>query len=887
MAIKLSFPAILANKLQRKKNAGIILFSILLFLIFQATPSIGQAINIQQKKVPLATVLAQITEQSKLNFSFSPKIVDAQEIISFSVKNTSLEATLNKLCDQLNIDYSILDKQIVLHRKKIGHKEKESKEVFSISGFVQDATSGESLIGATISVKGTNLGVSTNGFGFYVLQLPAGDYTLLFSYVGFEVQRMILNLANHQKQDLSMQPTSMDLPNVIVESKELSAIQSKQKAGMELLPKDLDQLPQFGGESGLVRGLQALPGVKTHSDGSAFFFVRGGAKDQNLIIMDDAPIYNPSHLFGFYSLVVPDFTKSISVFKSDIPVHLGDRLSSIIDIRTKDGNLKRTNFSMAFNPLIVRLSLEGPLKKDKSSYFLSYRGSNFNWLYKKRSPNLNIRFGDLSFKWNTRINNKNRLYYSFFIGDDRFENKEPNRGFSGLGWRNVASSLRWNHIFGDRLFLNTTLYSGNYNYRIFNNEERWESSIGRGSLKSDFTFYHKDNQTSRFGLEFNNFSFNPGIVNGDEFTSLFPKIQNNKVSQWVLYLNRSFNWADKWDMNIGFRFAEWQNVGPNTYFTFNENYEMVDSVNAPSGVYHRYRHIDPRLSLQYQIDTTSSFKFNAGIYHQNIQLISNSVSPFTAMEVWLPSSPNIKPQKAYQGALSYLKLFPRKGIEAKAELYYNKMDNQIDYKDHANTLLNPLLEGELRFGKMQSYGLEFMFKKKVGRLNGWFSYTYSRTQRQTPAINDGKTYSAFQDRPHDFSLFLNYALKRRVLFSAYATWYSGSAFSSPTGFYRFNDRTVPIYGKKHNDRLPNYSRLDIAFKFILTKDPKSRFQHDLSFSIYNFLAHKNIVAVNFNQIANGEDNPIINANLLGEESLIATQADLVRFFPSLTYTFKL
>ncbi len=849
--------------------------------------SYGQTISINEDNIRVELLLQKITDQSGLNFSYNTQLLNKDERLDFQISNANLESTLDLLVEKLDISYTLVEKQIILHEKKIGLNDSPKIPLYTISGFINDAQSGESLIGATVSVKGTSQGVSTNAFGYYALQLPKGHHTLLFSYVGFEAQRMLVNLSSNQKQNIPLQPVSMELPGVTISSKEIGRFQNIQSGSMDLLPEELSQMPEFGGESGLIRGLHALPGIKAHSDGSAFFFVRGGNKDQNLIILDDAPIYNPSHLFGFYSVVVPDVAKSIKVYKSDIPVNLGDRLSSVIDIRTKDGNLNKTELNMAFNPLLNSLAVEGPIWKERSSYFLSFRGSNFKWLYKKDNPDADIGFSDFNFKWNIKLNKKNRLYYTLFVGDDRFENTSIRPGFSGLGWRNVASTLRWNHIFGDRLFMNATVYSGNYNYRLQSNANRWDSSIGRASLKTDFTYYHNNNQTSQFGLESNGFTFNPGGVSGEGFASFFPKIEANKTQQFVLYYNRNFEWKDRWHANLGLRGTIWQNFGTNTYYTFDDEYEVVDSILTDGSVYNTYRSLDPRASVQYEIDTSSSIKLSYGMYHQFIQLIGNSVSPFTSLDVWLPANPNIKPQRAQQVTLRYQKHFSRRDLLFSGELYYKKMYNQIDYEDHADILLNPLVEGELRFGEMQSYGLELMLRKQSGRLNGWLSYTLSQTRQQTDEINGGRAYPAFQDRPHDLSLMLNYRIKRRILFSAFYTWYSGAAFSSPTGFYTFNGRTIPIYDEKHNDRLPNYNRLDIAFKFILNKKPNKRFQHDLTFSVYNFLAHKNVVAVNFNKIPRDDLRPIIQADLSVKENLSASQIDLIRFLPSLTYSFKL
>jgi CarboxypepD_reg-like domain/TonB dependent receptor/TonB-dependent Receptor Plug Domain len=865
------------------------LFLVCLFLFTLSSNSFAQSINIQRSSIPLGDLLEEITEQSGWNFSYSPQLIDLKQRIPFRIKKASLKETLDKLSSELGIGYTLLENQIILHEKEVGQEGEENldiSEYYTISGYVQDANSGESLIGATVSVKGTTQGVSTNAFGYYVLKLPSGKHTLLFSYIGFEMQQLVIALTQNKKQDVPMKPEVLELPGVLVNTSMNKDHRTIQDGAAELRATEIAKLPEFGGETGIIRSLQTLPGIKAHSDGSAFFFVRGGEKDQNLMILDDAPIYNPAHLFGFYSVVIPDFTKSIQVYKSDVPVHLGDRLSSVIDIRTKDGNLNKTEFNAAFNPLLIHLSLEGPIRKEKSSYFVSYRGSNFGWIYKRENPNNDIGFSDFSLKWNRRINAKNRLYFTFFAANDRFKVEQNFSGISNISWRNATTTFRWNHLFGERLFLNTILYSGNYTYFLGNANNQWTSGIGQASLKSDFTFYQRPEVNWRFGFELNGFTFNTGRVSGDGWGSIFPPLNDDKAQQSVLYLNRTQQWNDRWGLSLGLRYSVFRNVGPNTYYTFDDNYNFQDSVVTGNGFYNRYRQLDPRVKLTYQIDSTSSIKCSYGIYHQNLQLITNSTSPFTALEVWLPSSPNIKPQVAHQVNLSYLKRFPKRGLLLSSELYYKEMSNQIDYVNHANTLLNPLLEGGLRFGNLNAYGIELMLKKEVGRLNGWVNYNYARAIRKTAAVNNGEAYPAFQDRPHDFSLMLNYALKRRILFSLYWTAYTGAAFSSPTGFYTFNNNTIPIYDEKHNDRLPNYRRTDIAFKFVLNKNPEARFKHDLTFSIYNFFARKNVVAVNFNQVLDDNNNPAIRANLLAEDELVATQAHMLRFFPSLTYKLK-
>lgn len=855
------------------------IISLLFFVIISQTAGRAQTITIQQATISVEEVLQEITDQSGLNFSYNPRAIDTQKRISFFVRNATLKEALDQLATQIPIVYTLVENQIVLNEDK-----SRREEFYTISGFLSDQSSGESLPGAFVFVRDLGRGTSTNAFGFYSLRLPKGMYDVEYSYIGFDSKKVSLSLAQNEKQDMRLEQISLELPDVVVSRPLGDLLDKKQLGVMQMNPNSLGNLPEFAGESGLIKGLETLPGIKTHSDGSAFFFSRGGEKDQNLIIIDDAPVYNPAHLFGFYSMVIPDFTKSVQVYKNDIPVNLGDRLSSIVDIRTKDGNLNHFVFNGAFNPLLVRLAVEGPMVKERSSFFVSFRQSNFRWLYIRSSPETDIRFNDFSVKWNYRFNEKSRLFFTVFRGADVLSNS--NLG-SGIGWSNFAATLRWNHIFNPKIFSNTILYTGNYQYELYSDQNRWNSGIANLSIKSDFTYYINPKLTSRFGAELQGYYLNPGQVTNQPSAPFFPSIEEDYSRKSILYLNADYQWSDHWHIKAGARMSLWENLGPSTYYTFDDNYQVKDTVWVGEGPYQRYFNLDPRISLQHHLDSTSSLRLSYGIYHQYLQLISNSASPFTSVEIWLPSSPTIQPQRAQQVALGYLKYFRKHKTDVRAEVYYKKMDNQIDYEPHANTLANPLIEGELRFGQMKSYGLELFAKKDFGKLNGWMAYTYSRTLRRTNAINGGREYPAFQDRPHDFSLLLNYKVSPRLALSAYWTAYTGSAFSSPTGFYNFNDQTVPIYTEKNNDRLPNYNRLDLSLKYILNKNPENSYQHSLTFSLYNALGHKNVVAVNFNKIVNDNDRPIVQANFANTENLVSTQTDLIRFFPSLTYKFEM
>ena len=843
------------------------------------------SVTINEKNIRLDVVLDMIKSQTDLDFSYNPNSIDPSTIVSLSAKETPVEKVISSLCKKLRANYSIIDNTVILVPKK--ESETQEEEKLTISGFISDKESGEVLIGATVSLKGTNRGVITNEFGYYSLPLKAGYYSLVYSYIGYEQLGLIETLTKSIKKDVELELGAIDLPDVIVDQPLSNKLDKKELSEVGLSSKAFASMPEFGGETNLFTSIQSLPGVSMNSDGSAFFYVRGGGKDQNVIIIDDAPIYNPSHLFGMYSTIIPEFVKSITVHKSDMPANLGDRLSSIVSIRTRDGSLNKFHFGGSINPLIYRFSFEIPTIKKRGSILLSFRRSNFEWLYRRDSPDTKANFGDLNFKWNHKFNDKNRLYLTTIWGTDNYLDTSPSTGASGIRWANLAATLRWNHIFGPKLFSNTTLYTGNYVYRLQFSPDFWQSSISSLSLKTDFTHYTSQTITSKFGLEAQSYFINPGEITIDSSIAILPNISSNFSRKLVGYYQGIYDLNDKWRLKAGLRLTSWANRGETTYYTFDQSNEVQDTINTTGGVYNNYQRIDPRISLQFQVDSFSRVKLSYGNYHQYLQLISNTGSPFMTMEVWLPASPNIKPQGATQVDLSYLRFFEKPDLEFSAAIFYKHFRNQIDYTPHALTLINPLIEGELRFGDMRSYGLELFLRKNTGRLNGWVSYTYSRTNRNTPDLNDGETYPAFQDKPHEFSVFLNYRLGRRTHFSGYYTIFSGARFSSPTGFYSFNNQTVPIYDSMKNDRLPTYQRFDVAFNFILNKREDAKFQNSLALSVYNVFAHKNIVKVNFNKIPVEGDRPIVPANFYVQRNLIASQADLIRFFPSITYKFKI
>ncbi|MCK5823642.1 MAG: TonB-dependent receptor [Bacteroidales bacterium] len=848
---------------------------------------LSKKITVNKTNSSIQELIEEISNQAGINFSYSVQIFSIQNNISFSIKNKSLEETLKKLSKKFDVDYKIVEKQIVL--KKTTNKDNKPKiERYTISGFLKDRESGESLIGATILLKGTQKGTITNGYGYFSLTLPKGNYDIEFSYIGYIRERKHIELNNNIKINSDLQYNSEIFEEVNVETKEyIDEIEKAQVSQINIKPKNIANIPEFIGGAGLIKSLQTLPGIKVFSDGSAFFYVRGGNKDQNLILIDEAPIYNPAHLFGFYSVIIPDVTKDIKIYKGDIPVSMGDRLSSVIDIKTKDGNLNKFETNGVLNPFVNRFSLEGPIVKEKSSFFISYRHSNLKWIYKKAAPNLNLYFYDLNAKFNIKLNRNNRLFYTFYFGEDNLSNINAELAHFGINWRNFTSTLRWNHIYSEKLFSNTTLYSSSYNYDLSLAESenyKWISKIANLSLKTDFTYYSSPKHSLRFGASLNAHQFNPGNLNMNNIN--IPKIPEIKSEKSVLYFSSNRKISNKISYSLGLRFESCGNIGPTTVYGFDNNYNVNDTILIDTNkIFSVYSNLDPRINLKYQIDSTSSVKLSYGTYHQYIQLLSNSISPFTSLEVWLPSGTNIKPQSAHQYTLGYIKFFKNLNFEFTSDFYYKKMNNQIEYKSHANMLLNPLIEGELRFGEAWSYGAELMIKKTKGRCVGWINYTYSRVYKRTKDVNENKKYPAFYDRPHDFAVYLSYQISKRLGISANWVYNTGSAITTPVGYYTYNGSDIPVYGDENNDRMPDYHRLDVAMNYRLNKKV-SRFQHRLIFSIYNAYNRKNPISLNFNKVKTKNGEYVVPANIYGTDRIVTTQKYLLGFMPSITYKFR-
>lgn len=864
---------------------GKILIFIIVFVFtikaYSQDINLEKKISINIKNASPTEVFQEISNKTNIDFSYNSELLKDIKRKDFKLKNKSIKHILRKIKYQYKLSYEIVENQLIIKKFK--------QKKYTISGFIKDQEKGENLIGATVLVSGTRIGTITNSYGFFSLTLPEDIYNIEFSYIGYTKNTQQIILDKNIKLNMDLKYNNQIINQVDVQNnKNLESIENPQMGILKPNIRTISKIPKFMGETGLIQTLQTMPGIKSFSDVSSYFFVRGGNKDQNLILIDEAPIYNPTHLFGFYSIIVPDVIKDIKIYKSDFPVSFDDRLSSVIDIKTKDGNKNKFSVKGALNPLVNRISLEGPISKNKSSFYISYRHSNFSWLYKKSAPELSLYFYDFNTKFNLKISKKDRLYYSLYYGRDNLSNGTNSVSVFSIYWHNIASTLRWNHIFSDKLFSNTTIYGSVYNYNLKfegGNTFAWNSKIANLTIKTDLTHYISSKNTLSYGFSQNFHNFNPGNLVIDSVANI-PKVESVNSRETCLYINNKYKINNLITYNVGLRLTNWRNYGPTKIYTFNDDYQVKDTIDIDTNkLASSFINIDPRLSLNFKIDSLSSIKVSYGVYHQYIQLLSNSTSPFTSLDVWLPSGTNLLPQSCQQYSLGYIKLFSQLNLSFTTEVYYKKMKNQIDYESHANMLLNPLIEGEIRQGSANSYGVEFFIKRSKGRYTGWINYTYSRIFKTTEGINNNNPYPAYYDRPHDLSIFFSYLLTKQITASFNWMFYTGSAITTPIGFYYYNNTQVPFYGEINNDRLPNYHRLDLSIDYKLNKK-KQRFNHNLILSIFNVYNRKNPIAINFNKVKTQNGNYVIPADVYGTNNLVVTEKYLLGIMPSLTYKFR-
>jgi len=736
-----------------------------------------------------------------------------------------------------------------------GHSESvDNKNRFTVNGKITDKSSGEALVGATVFIKELNTGTASDLYGNYSITLPEGSYNLVISYIGYSNFLQAIDLKKNTTLHIELAPYHETLGEVeITSEKDDKNVLTPEMSVFKMDIKTIQKIPSLMGEVDIIKAIQLLPGVQSVGEGSSGFSVRGGAPDQNLIILDEATVYNASHLMGFFSVFNNDAIKDVKLYKGDIPAAFGGRLASVLDIRMIEGNSKKIEVNGGIGIIASRLTVEGPIVKDRCSFMVSGRRTYADIFLplssEKALRDNRLYFYDLNAKINYRINDNNQVFLSGYFGRDVFKNN-----FASMRWGNETATLRWNHLFSKQLFSNFSAVYTNYRYYLGTptgetNSFEWLSSLRDIGVKGDFSYYLNTKNTIRFGAGITYHMFNPGLARGigDQTVIRSVKIPNNYAIEYGIYAGNEQHLGSHLTIKYGLRFSMFQNVGPGTVFHYDSNYKVIDSTVYQSGViYQNYVGVEPRLGFLYDFNEKSSIKASYSRTLQYLQLAQNSTVG-TPLDIWFPASPNVKPQIADQVALGYFRNLRRNTIETSVEAYYKWMQNVIDFKDFAQLLLNNKMEGEIRTGKAWSYGIEFLVRLNEKKFSGWISYTYSRTFRQIKEINDGNPYPAPYDKPNNISIVLNYNISKRWSVSANWIYATGAAVTFPTGRAVIGGNIIPIYSDRNAYRYQDYHRLDLSVTFAGKQKPGRKFNWDLNLSVYNVYNRHNTWSVNFVQ----------------------------------------
>jgi hypothetical protein len=749
-----------------------------------------------------------------------------------------------------------------------------AQEKHTISGTIKDTKTGETVIGAVVQVKEMKgIGGASNEYGFYSLTIPKGNYTVFVSYTGYKVIQKTVELDKNVMLNFSIEENVTELGTVIVASEKEDKNVKSAETVVKLSPKDIEKIPVFAGEKDIIKTLQLTPGFKSAGEGNAGFYVRGGTADQNLIQLDEATVYNASHLLGFFSTFNSDALKDVTVHKGGMPAQYGGRLSSVLDIKMLDGNDQKYHVGGGIGFISSRLNIEGPIVKDRGSFFVSGRRT-YGDLFLKLTDDFKenkLYFYDLNLKANYRINDKNRIYLSGYFGQDVL-------GFGdqfGIDWGNTTGTMRWNSIISPKFFSNTSLIYSNYNYNINVNSSsasiEIKSKIRDFNLKQDFTFI--PNSRNKLKLGFNSIYHNitPGQIESSDKSINFTKLQDRYAWENAAYVSNDRTLNEKWSINYGMRLTAFSLLGEGDFYSY-KNAEVIDTATyGKNELVKTYLNLEPRLALAYILKQNNSIKLGYARNTQNIHLISNSTTS-TPTDLWIPSSNNVKPEISDQVSLGYFQNFAENKYEFSVEAYYKNMQNQIDYRDGASTIANDKVEGELLFGKGRAYGVELFLKKKFGKFNGWVGYTLSKTEKQIDGINNSDWYVARQDRTHDISLVGIYDINKKWSISSSWVYGTGNAVTFPSGKYTIDGTTQWLYTERNGYRMPANHRLDIALTWYNKKTEK--FESSWNFSLYNAYGRQNPWTITFRE---NENDP---------NKTEAVQTSLFRWIPSVTYNFK-
>lgn len=778
-----------------------------------------------------------------------------------------------------------------------------AQQKFTLSGTVLEATSNESLIGVTIAISELKTGTTTNEYGFYSITLPEGQYQVVASYLGFQEVVKTITLNKNLKQDFNLIEKTEELQEVVVtEDVERLDIRKPQMSVTSLAAKTIKQIPVVLGEADVIKSLILLPGVTSAGEASSGFNVRGGAADQNLILLDEATVFNSSHLFGFFSVFNPDAIKDVKLFKGGIPARYGGRVSSVLEIFQKEGNSKELKASGGIGAVASRLLVEGPIQKDRTAFLIGGRASYAHLFLALAGEDNKAYFYDLNTKINHKINENNSIFLSGYFGRDLFNVSDRFVNVYG----NAVGNFRWNHLFSDKLFSNLSLIYSDYYYGLeldFVGFE-WNSGIQNFNVKYDLKHYLNDKFQLNYGINSIYYVFNPGkiVPNSPDSGIVEEQLTKKYANENAAYIDVEHQISENLSIEYGLRMSQFNRFGQDELYVYENNNpvefdpftlvyreaEPIDSISSSrSETLKSFVNLEPRISASYNFKENNSIKASYTRLAQYLHLLSNTSSP-TPLDVWTPSGPFVEPQLLDQFAVGYFRNIKDGAYSLETEAFYKDIQNRIDYIDGANLIANNAIERVILNGQARAYGLEFLIRKNTGRFKGWLAYTLSRSEQRTPGrdlnidsgrsnletgINLGDWYSTPYDKTHDLSLYGSFDLNDKWNFNANFIYQTGQPTNYPIGQFEFEGVNVPYYGLRNKERLPDYHRLDISAILTPKRNRRKKIQSEWVFSIYNVYSRRNAASINFRENEDTGRNEAIRTSIFG-------------IIPSITYNFK-
>ncbi|MFN3137012.1 MAG: TonB-dependent receptor [Allomuricauda sp.] len=778
-----------------------------------------------------------------------------------------------------------------------------AQERYTLSGTISEASSNETLIGVTVAVSELRTGTTTNEYGFYSITLPEGEYQVIVSYLGFQEVVRTINLNQNQKLDFKLEEKAEELAEVVVtDDVEKLDIRKPQMSVTSLSSNTIKQVPVVLGEADVIKSLVLLPGITNAGEASSGFNVRGGAVDQNLILLDEAIIFNSSHLFGFFSVFNPDAIKDVKLFKGGIPARYGGRVSSVLEIFQKEGNSKEFKVNGGIGAVASRLLVEGPIQKDRTAFLIGGRASYAHLFLPLFDVNSKAYFYDLNTKINHKINENNSVFLSGYFGRDLFNVSERFVNIYG----NAVGNLRWNHLFSDKLFSNLSLIYSDYYYGLeldFVGFE-WNSGIQNFNVKYDLKHYLNDKFQMNYGLNSIYYVFNPGkiVPNSPDSGIVEEQLTKKYANENAVYVDLEHQITENLSMQYGLRASQFNRFGQDEFFVYQNNNPVefdpftltyreakpIDTISpGRSGTLKSFFNLEPRVSMSYTFKENNSIKASYTRLAQYLHLLSNTSSP-TPLDVWTPSGPFVEPQLLDQYAMGYFRNIKNGAYTLETEVFYKDIQNRIDYIDGANLIANNAIEQVILNGQARAYGLELLLRKNEGQFKGWLAYTLSRSEQRTPGrtlnfdsgrsnletgINFGDWYSTPFDKTHDLSLYGSFELNDKWSFNANFVYQTGQPTNYPIGQFEFEGVSVPYYGLRNKERLPDYHRLDISAILTPRKNKGRKFQSEWVFSIYNAYNRMNAASINFRENEDTGRNEAVRTSIFG-------------IVPSVTYNFK-